>query len=760
MSPEKRRKTQKIIQAAYRQMLESQGLMPRAGQRRMIAEIANCLGSIPAEGDESGDSNGEGSGEGEPPVCAVEAGTGTGKTLAYLLAVLPLAKVLEMKVVIATATVALQEQVLHKDIPELLEGSDLDFSAALAKGRGRYLCLSRLRALIENGGATSGATKESATNGGATKEKDGSGAPLQGGAPPRTEPLLMELYADDPQEAEPGDLQLYQDMQQAIDGGGWQGDRDDWPEPVADAEWRRLSIDNARCMGPKCRDYRECCFYRARDEAEKADCIVTNQDLLLSDLALGGGAILPAPERSIYIIDEAHHLPHKSNSHFAASTRLQATEERLQRLQRMGRGLLQAGLTDAAGGEALQSAVDNLSPRLGEVRILLQGILQQAGSNGGVMDSRDGESRLAFSHGIAPEPLQAAAEALCAPLSRLCGLLRELADALKDAAEEEEAAAGDRGQAGQWFPAVWAMYKRLDGDLALWRSYAEPDQPGTAPTARWLSARREPPPDFGLSSAPVLAAKDLQHNLWRRCGGAVLTSATLTALGRFDMFKMRAGLPEHSLLLRIPSPFPFNEAACFQVPRLGCPPSQTERHTALIARALPRLLQEDEAALMLFSSRRQMLDVQEALPADWRQRVLCQDEHSKARLLQRHRQRVDEGEGSVIFGLASFAEGVDLPGRYCTHVLIAKIPFAVPNDPLEATLAQWLEGQGRNPFMDLSVPDAAFRLVQASGRLLRHEEDSGRITLFDERIVSKGYGRAILDSLPPYRRELLTMDFS
>jgi ATP-dependent DNA helicase DinG len=146
--------------------------------------------------------------------------------------------------------------------------------------------------------------------------------------------------------------------------------------------------------------------------------------------------------------------------------------------------------------------------------------------------------------------------------------------------------------------------------------------------------------------------------------------------------------------------------------------------------------------------------VLEGLDKEWREIILCQDDYQKAQLLKFHRQRIDKGEPSIIFGLASFAEGVDLPGKYCMHVLIAKIPFAVPNDPIEATLAQWLEQQGKNPFMTLSVPEAAFRLVQASGRLLRSETDTGRITLFDERVVSKRYGEAILNSLPPYRRDI------
>jgi ATP-dependent DNA helicase DinG len=305
------------------------------------------------------------------------------------------------------------------------------------------------------------------------------------------------------------------------------------------------------------------------------------------------------------------------------------------------------------------------------------------------------------------------------------------------------------------------MGKRAEAALGLWASYAFADEAGKAPTARWLSFNQDDSlADIGLSASPVLAADNLQERLWERCAGAVLTSATLSALGSFDVLTMRAGLPERTRYLSIPSPFDFTNAATLVVPRMNCEPSDNEKHTALIVKALPSLLQEPIAALMLFSSRRQMLDVMQSLPDDLHDKVLCQDDYQKAQLIKYHRQRVDEGKGSLIFGLASFAEGVDLPGKYCTHVLIAKIPFAVPNDPIETTLSDWVEQQGRNAFITLSVPDAAFRLVQASGRLLRSETDTGRITLFDERVVSKRYGKQILESLPPYRREIFTEEIS
>jgi ATP-dependent DNA helicase DinG len=134
--------------------------------------------------------------------------------------------------------------------------------------------------------------------------------------------------------------------------------------------------------------------------------------------------------------------------------------------------------------------------------------------------------------------------------------------------------------------------------------------------------------------------------------------------------------------------------------------------------------------------------------------VLCQDDFTKQELLRLHKETVDRKQGSVIFGLASLAEGIDLPGDYCTHVVIAKIPFPVPTDPVDATLGEWVKEQGRNPFQEISIPEAALRLIQASGRLLRQESDTGTITILDERLITKFYGKSILDSLPPYEREI------
>jgi ATP-dependent DNA helicase DinG len=274
------------------------------------------------------------------------------------------------------------------------------------------------------------------------------------------------------------------------------------------------------------------------------------------------------------------------------------------------------------------------------------------------------------------------------------------------------------------------------------------------PKARWITLHNTAGRvGYELRCSPVLAADILQDCLWSRAAGVIVTSATMTALNSFDRFKLHSGAPPDANYKVVVSPFNYANAL-FTVPAMDCDPGDAQAHTDALIDQLPTILDHGEGSLVLFSSRRQMQDVYQGVSARFGGRILLQGDYSKQEILRRHKAAIDGGEGSVIFGLASFAEGVDLPGDYCRHVVIAKIPFAVPDSPLEAALVEWVEAQGRNAFMEISVPDAALRLVQASGRLLRTEEDSGRITLMDRRIMTRRYGRAILQSLPPYQLQL------
>jgi ATP-dependent DNA helicase DinG len=183
-------------------------------------------------------------------------------------------------------------------------------------------------------------------------------------------------------------------------------------------------------------------------------------------------------------------------------------------------------------------------------------------------------------------------------------------------------------------------------------------------------------------------------------------------------------------------------------------PRQADEHTDEVAAMLPGLLEGVVGGLVLFASWRQMFRVTDQLPGEFMDKVMSQGTLGKAEIVSRHKEKIDGGESSIIFGLASFAEGIDLPGQYCDHVVVVKIPFAVPDDPVGATLSEWIEAKGGNSFQEIMIPDAALRMVQACGRLLRTETDTGTISILDRRLVTQRYGSLLLDALPPFRREI------
>ena len=698
------------IQTTYRQLIKSRSLTPRYGQRQMIAQITNELSN--SEKSENGN-----------PICVIEAGTGTGKTLAYLISSIPIAKNYGHKVIISTATIALQEQVVLKDIPEILSSSEMSFTYAIAKGRRRYICLSKLHMLVSGQDSLM---------------------------------AISDLHDSNISDFLSSETELYESMLSKFESGIWHGDRDDWERPIADKVWMPLTADRFQCTGQKCNYFRDCSFYKARDALEKVDCIVSNHDLVLTDLAMGGGAILPEPENSFYIFDEAHHLPIKSNNHFAEFSNIKGTQGWLEGLVKEFFQLKRHDLLTEEEYEVVAGVLKKLIESFENISPILEKVFDSKDSR----NSYENKTLYTFYGGSVTDEISQMAENFETYFSRLIAHFEVINENLISLLDERPLPELKQ-LIEAWCSNLGRILERAHSNCSLWASYARVDSEQKPPKARWLTLTEvENNFEISLYSSPILAAENLQEYLWKKCAGAVLTSATLSALGNFETLNLKAGLPSHSTYLRIPSPFDFKNSAIFSVPKLNCEPSDSDNHTRLLARAIPKLLTLTGGALMLFSSRKQMQDVLMRLTSQWHSLVLCQDDYIKSELLKYHRQRIDEGKGSIIFGLASFAEGVDLPGKYCENVLIAKIPFSLPNDPIEMTLASWIERHGQNPFMTLSVPEAAFKLVQASGRLIRNEHDSGRITLFDERIVNKRYGKMILNSLPPYRKEIFLEDFS
>jgi len=700
------------IQSYYSQFLQNRNLKPRYGQKLMIAEIAKTLSAI--ELDEEGRRASD-----QAPLCVVEAGTGTGKTIAYLVAVLPIAKALDKQVVIATATVALQEQIMFKDIPELQANTDMDFSCLLAKGRGRYLCLSKLENLLKLNSS---------------------------------QEAMLDLYGLELEDPSQLDKQLYQDMQNALADKSWQGDRDDWPETLDNQQWRAVSVEHGQCSGNRCSNYNSCYFFKSRQMLQQSDCIIANQDLVLADLSLGGGAILPSPADVIYVFDEAHHLPLKGLSHFSHFVQLRSLLNWLDQSKKLFVRLQQqAGSELKALFEKADAAALEARHKLNEAFLLFGQIYSEQTQT----DSK--QTQHTFDKGFIDPELREMCGILYLCFSQFSQILDKILNRIRQCMENQGGEI-DSALAESWYPGLGSMQTRCEASLMLWFNYANPDAKQALPQARWLGfTHSQDQLEISLSCSPILAAEALTEKLWNECFAAVLTSATLSALNSFDYLTMRSGLPESSHFCRIGSPFNFAEAGTLTIPEKGFDGGDSLAHTQSIITCLPELLSTDKGALVLFSSRRQMLEVLAGLSADFRSEILSQDDYPKQQLIALHKAAIDKGERSIIFGLASMSEGIDLPAAYCTHVVIAKLPFTVPDDPIEVTLGQWLKDQGLNPFTEIAIPETAMKLVQASGRLLRSETDTGKISILDERLLNRRYGAAILEALPPYRREKFTL---
>ncbi|HTO57788.1 MAG TPA: ATP-dependent DNA helicase DinG [Pseudomonadales bacterium] len=678
------------IQTAYRTWLESRGFRSRRGQREMIASIARVLTR----------------GSGERRIAAIEAGTGTGKTAAYCLAAIPIAQALDKRLVVATATVALQEQIVLRDLPDLAARTGLEFSYTLAKGRQRYVCLKRLDDQLR--------------------------ADAQDALP------MFEASSDDAR-------MTYQQMLHAFARGEWDGDVDGWAAGVDEAHWRGVTTDHRGCTNQRCGFFRQCPFFKARANLDKSDIVVANLDLVLADLSLGGGAVLSDPADTIYVLDEAHHLPEKTQQHFTFRLRLRATLQWLEQVNAHVGTLAQRVGRPAELMVPIQAIAALTEPLGGALRELIGFVARLE------FTARDDDRHLfRFANGAVPGEFAELAAAATRDMDRLAAQVDSIHDVLQSVVDGERSWENAH-EAEDWLGPIGGHVNRALGAAALLADYA--DRETDEPRARWITrVLFDNGDDFDVVSAPLQPGSLLEAALWSQAYAVICTSATLTALGRFDRFLERTGLVEHALALRIPSPFDYPRIATLEVPAMSADPRDANAHTDEVVRRLPELLALECSALVLFASWRQLNDVVRRLPTALTEQLKVQGNGSKQALLAAHREAIDAGHPSYVVGVASFSEGVDLPDDYCRHVIIVKLPFAVPDDPLDQAMAEWIEAQGRNAFYEISLPDAAMRLAQACGRLIRHEGDHGRITLLDRRIVTQRYGARLLDALPPFRR--------
>lgn len=611
-----------------------------------------------------------------------EAGTGTGKTLAYLVPAILSGR----RVIVSTATKTLQEQIWGKDIPLLRERCGLELSAAYLKGRSNYYCIARGEEFARS--PTFAAREE---------------APLW----PQIEAWARETET---------------------------GDRSELDLPDQLHAWRDLSATSENCLGRECAHYEECFVTRARARASEADVLLVNHHLFFADLAMrtsrAGVEILP--EHDVVIFDEAHAIEDVATEYFG----LQISSFRVEELSR----------------DALRAVADR--PDLGTMMKEATGELRKSGERffQAVADGLRAPSGPAWAR-AAPGRARGGPAAPRSPRGRSAQGGRPGNDESVKAPLTEDVLEPTGRELG-----------RLDSALGTLRDLlADAESPQLQQIARRsgelrvelaaVTAMKEPSRVyFGevrgrgvfLRAAPIDVAEELQERLYRRTDTVVFTSATLAAQGRFEFFRRQVGLaPEFDVEeARFPGPFDFEQQAALVSPA-GLPEPNDPGFVAAAAGAIRDLTAiTGGRAFVLCTSNRNMLAFHQACRA-LPYRLLLQGERPKSRLLEEFK-----AEPSVLFATASFWEGVDVPGEALSLVVIDRLPFAPPGDPVIAARLRALEEAGRDGFGELQVPAAALALRQGFGRLVRTREDRGLVAVLDRRLVTKGYGRAFLATLP------------
>ena len=714
------------------------GLRGRDGQRRMAERVAATLATATLGKLEEPEADADGDTADAPDpvraIAVIQAGTGVGKSLAYCAPAIALALARNTRVVVSTATVALQEQLVAKDLPALAALLPQSFRFALAKGRGRYVCQLKLSRLAGEAVGTDG-------------DADDADDPT------------ADLFADDepaaraprPQHEIAARLQFYGGIAQALASGAWDGDRDTLDSPPAHEVWSAMAADAASCTGQHCPAFNGCAYYERRKTLVGAQVIVVNHDLLLSSL---GNRLLPELDNCLLVLDEAHHLPATALAQFACRMDLghHGWIERLaQRAITVG---VRLEVADVADIPTHASQMRQAMQQVERLVLDLYGETLRAGTGTG---TGTGAGR---GPACARVPRGELPEALCEPLERVAQhadgfleCLRAIARALRTELRDNP---GQARSLASMYAQLGALAPRLEQMLDTARLLLRETAADAVPAAKWFTLAVEGElATLQAHASPLLPGAALRQHLWSRVRGAVLTSATLTSCGQFDFFLRESGLHGDSAAttLEVASPFDYAAQGRLVAVETRADPRDAAAYVAEMAQALVRdLATVRHGALVLFTSRDQLRQAVEALPATLRPRVLTQTSLPRQALLATHRQRVADGQPSIIFGMQSFGEGLDLPGRLCEAVFIAKLPFAPPDDPVGEARAEWLRAVGRDPFSELVVPATAIRLAQWVGRAIRSEDDRASVYCYDRRLVRTAYGQRLLQGLPPFTR--------
>ena len=572
----------------------------------------------------------------------IEAGTGVGKTFAYLVPAL----LSGQKVVVSTGTRHLQDQLYFKDLPAVLDIVETPVSTALLKGRANYLCVYRLehhapRALAH--------VRRGARN--------------------------YQSILDWSRVTRTGEIAEVHSV----------GEEDPvWPSVTSTVE---------NCLGSECPSYQKCHVVKARRKALQADVVVINHHLFFSDLTLkqeGFGDLLP--EADAFILDEAHQLPELASTFLATTTSGR-------QLRHLCEDVIAAQLEEAPDSVDVRETVDSVQKSTADFQLALAG----------------GKERKLWQEAVGATDVEDGFDRLCSALCRLSGKLAEL---------------GGRGSA------LARCAQRCEKHVQHFEGILEKEEG----TVRWLECQQK---DFKLHSTPLDTANLFQDLIARYESSWIFTSATLAVNSGFDHFQQQLGFLDAETIM-LDSPYDYEANTRLFLPAISVDPGHDEYTACVVDAVLPILEVNKGRAFLLFSSHRALRTAAAILQGNSRFNLLVQGESPRRELLG----RFVRTEHAVLLGTSSFWEGVDIRGSALSCVVIDKLPFAAPDDPVLAGRLQALRRQGENPFMHYQLPQAVLALKQGVGRLIRDEADYGVVTICDPRLTARPYGKSFVESLP------------
>ncbi|HCT6312158.1 TPA: ATP-dependent DNA helicase DinG [Proteus mirabilis] len=669
-----------------------EGFIPRAPQREMIAEVAKTFS------DETGRH------------LIIEAPTGVGKTLSYLIPGIAISREEKKPLIISTANVALQDQIYSKDLPLLKKIiPDLTFTGAF--GRGRYLCPRNLEAIC----ATEGEQID-----------------------------LMFLLEDKVDVATSAEREICQELKHDFTSFGWDGLRDHHKRALTDSLWRKISTDKMNCLGRNCQYYHRCPFFLARREIDEVDVVITNHALVMA--AMESESVLPDAKNILLVLDEGHHIPDVARDALEVEGEITFSALNMQ-LDNMTRHVSQYLAQFIPVKPPKLADPIRFDAHIAKMREAYQDVEHFTRA---LLPERSENDEYLFPLGQLPEQLL-----LC------CQNLFKLTDGLKMLGESilnnltERTAKEDVVRLHRAILTTSRMVGYLENMAKLWR-LATLEQTSKAPVSKWLTRRYDKKQShLYLHCAGIRVSEQLTQLLWKNIPHVVITSATLRSLNSFSRIQELTGLSEHfdDRFITLSSPFTHERQGKLVIPKMRYEPTMANEkvHLKEMARYFRQGMVENHhrGQLVLFSSQRAMEGFLEEVK-DLRLSLLVQGDQPRYRLVETHCKRIDAGDNSVLIGLQSFAEGLDLKGDYLTQVHIHKIAFPPVTDPVIVTEGEWLKSLKRYPFEVQSLPSASFNLIQQVGRLIRSHHCHGEVVIYDRRLLTKNYGSRLLTALPVF----------